>query len=73
MFSIDVLPGAEGEPPMVRLNAFNNSKPTLVGGIITGASDTAMVTRAMITSAVYLFAQGQPVKFGPEVPLEVLK
>jgi hypothetical protein len=73
LITIDICPGAAGQPPMVRLSAQTDNHPNMVGGVIKGGSDTAMVARAMLTSAAYLFAQGQPVKFGPEVPLEVLK
>jgi hypothetical protein len=37
------------------------------------ACDAALVARVMLQSAAYLFAQGQPVRFGKEVPLECLK
>ena len=41
--------------------------------LVHGNSDSALVAKVMLQSAAYLFAQGQPVRFGREVPLEVLK
>jgi hypothetical protein len=73
LISIDIVPGLAGEPPMVRLSAQTDNHPNMVGGVIKGPSDTALVGRAMLQAAAYLFAQGQPVAFGPEVPREVLK
>lgn len=58
-----ILPGRDGEPPMVRHD----------GAPVTADTDTAMVARAMLQAAAYLFAQGQAVRFGDEVPLEVLR
>ena len=60
--TLTIVPGAAGEPPMVRAD-----------GNIQADSDAALVARCMLSSAAYLFTQGQPVKFGPEVPLEVLR
>lgn len=67
--AIDILPGRPGEPPTVRVSTEKNMELTA----LTDNSDTAMVGRAMLQSAAYLFAQGQPVQFGPEVPLEALR
>ena len=67
--AIDILPGRAGEPPTVRVSAEKNMELTA----LTDNSDTAMVGRAMLQSAASLFAQGQPVQFGPEVPREVLR
>lgn len=58
-----ILPGRNGEPPMVRHD----------GASVTDDTDAAMVARAMLQSAAYMFAQGQPVSFGPEIPNEVLR
>lgn len=58
-----ILPGRDGEPPMVRHD----------GASVTDDTDAAMVARAMLQSAAYMFAQGQPVAFGPEIPNEVLR
>jgi hypothetical protein len=58
-----ILPGRDGEPPMVRHD----------GASVTDDTDAAMVARAMLQSAAYMFAQGQPVAFGPEIPSEVLR
>ncbi len=60
---LTILPGSNGEPPMVRID----------GAPVTSDTDAAMVARTMLQSAAYLFAQGQPVQFGPEVPREVLR
>jgi hypothetical protein len=73
LITIDIVPGLSGEPPMVRASAHTGGMAHMAGNTIMGDSNTAMVARAMLQSAAYLFAQGQPVKFGPEVPLEVLK
>lgn len=73
MITIDIVPGLAGEPPMIRASAHTGGLANVASNAITGDSDTALVARAMLGSAAYLFAQGQPVKFGPEVPLEVLK
>lgn len=75
MITIDIVPGLAGEPPMVRASTHSSvvDSHDTTRNAITGDSDTAMVARTMLGSAAYLFAQGQPVKFGPEVPLEVLK
>ena len=62
MITLTIINGRPGQPPMVRAD-----------GDLTANTDAAMVARAMLASAAYLFAQGQPVAFGPEVPLEVLK
>ena len=67
--SLHICPGNTGAPPVVRAEVLGHSKT----GEIMGASDTAMVARAMLQSAAYLFAQGQPVQFGAEVPVEALK
>ena len=60
---LTILPGSNGEPPMVRID----------GAPVTSDTDAAMVARTMLQSAAYLFAQGQPGQFGPEVPREVLR
>lgn len=61
--NITVIPPRPGEPVMVRMD----------GGSVTDNTDEAAVVRAMLQSAAYMFTQGQPVKFGPEIPLEVLR
>jgi hypothetical protein len=67
--SLHICPGASGAPPVVRAEVLGHAKTIE----IMGGSDTAMVARAMLQSAAYLFAQGQPVQFGAEVPVEALK
>jgi hypothetical protein len=61
--NITILPGRAGEPPMVRLD----------GAPVTTNTDEALVARAMLQASAYLFAQGQAVQFGHEVPREVLR
>jgi hypothetical protein len=58
--------GGSGLPPLVNLDA---------GGadVASEWSDSALVARVMLQAAAYLFAQGQAVEFGPEVPRGVLK
>ncbi len=73
LITLDIVPGLAGEPPTVRASAHTGGMAHVASNAITGDTDTAMVARAMLGSAAYLFAQGQAVKFGPEVPLEVLK
>lgn len=73
MITIDIVPGMAGEPPTVRASAYRDGHESVASNAIMGDSDTAMVARAMLSSAAYLFAQGQPVKFGPEVPVVALK
>lgn len=69
-----IVPGQPGQPPMVRVSATDtDGHGHLVRSALNSGGETAMVALAMLGSAAYLFAQGQPVKFGPEVPLEVLK
>lgn len=63
---ITIFPGRDGDQPMVRVDVAENSS-------VTDFTNTALVARAMLNSAAYLFAQGQAVQFGPEVPLEVLR
>jgi hypothetical protein len=41
--------------------------------LVHGDSDSALVSKAMLQSAAYMFAKGLPVRFGREVPVEVLK
>lgn len=66
--SLHITPGDTGAPPIVRAEVLNQSTTEIMG-----TSDTAMVARAMLQSAAYLFAQGQPVQFGAEVPVDALK
>jgi hypothetical protein len=75
LITIDIVPGLSGEPPMIRASTHSSvvDSHDSTRNAITGNTDTAMVARAMLSSAAYLFAQGQPVKFGPEVPVEALK
>lgn len=61
--TLDILPGHDGEPPMVRHS----------GAPVDGDTDAALVARVMLQAAAYLFAQGQPVQFGPEIPKGALK
>jgi hypothetical protein len=76
MITIDIIPGIDGQPPMIRASASTDgslSPQNMVAKAITGDSDEAMVARTMLSSAAYLFAKGQPVEFGPEIPREVLR
>lgn len=80
VITIDILPGQNGAAPLVRASAtlWKNfgeiaAADMLVGNTLAGNTDAAMVARAMLQSAAYLFAQGQPVQFGPEIPREVLR
>lgn len=68
-FSIDVIPGKDGGPVTIRVDAEKNT----VAAALMSNSDTAQVAQAMLTGAVYQFTNGQPVQFGPEVPREVLR
>lgn len=67
--SIDILPGKDGGPVTIRVDAEKNT----VAAALLSNTNTAQVAQAMLTGAVYQFTNGQPVEFGPEVPLEVLK
>ena len=76
MITIDIIPGRDGQPPMVRASASTDgslSPQRMVGNAINADTDEAMVARTMLSSAAYLFAKGQPVDFGPEIPREVLR
>lgn len=75
-----ILPGAEGSPPHIRSNVLvwdidgeTTRNVSQVASELTANTDTAMVARAMLQAAAYLFAQGQPVQFGAEIPREVLR
>lgn len=69
--TLHILPGShQGKPPMVRVST---SGCLITEAELTGTSDTALAARAALSAMAYLFAQGQPVEFGPEVPLGVLK
>jgi len=67
--SLHIFPGAADQPPIVRAEVHAQRD----ADEIMGPADTAMVARAMLQSAAYLFAQGQPVQFGSEVPVDALK
>jgi hypothetical protein len=69
-----VIPGNCGDAPMVRacINP-HSTQPDAVAEALKADTDAAMVARAMLTTAAYLFAQGQPVTFGDEIPREILK
>lgn len=78
VITIDIVPGLAGMPPTVRASAskwenFGEVPASSPDGSLTANTDTAMVARAMLQAAAYLFAQGQPVQFGAEIPREVLK
>ena len=66
--TLDIVPGQAGNPPTVHASA-----PFGADAAITANTDAALVARTMLQAAAYLFAQGQPVAFGPEIPREVLK
>ena len=68
-FSIDVIPGKDGEPVTIRVDAEKNTVATA----LQSKTDTAQVVQARLTGAVYQVTNGQPVNFGPEVPREVLR
>jgi hypothetical protein len=55
----------DGKPPQVRTRS---SAAKLLAN-----TDEALVARAMLQSAAYLFAQGQPVEFSSEIPRDLLK
>lgn len=63
--TLEVCPQAAGQPPLVRC--------TPGAEALQADTDAALVARAMLQSAAYLFAQGQPVQFGPEIPKGCLK
>ncbi len=80
VITIDIIPGQNGAAPTVRASAtlWQNfgeiaAADMLVGDKLSANTDPAMVARAMLQAAAYLFAQGQPVQFGREIPLEVLR
>lgn len=73
MITLDILPGREGQPPMVRASTPNGFDDGATQDAITAKTDVAMVAAAMLQAAAYMFAKGQPVAFGPEIPREVLK
>lgn len=78
VITIDIIPGEAGKPPTVRASAskwedWGEVVAADSASILMDNTDEAMVARAMLQSAAYLFAQGQPVEFGPEIPREVLK
>lgn len=60
---LSILPSNADAAPVVRHD----------GAPVTGDTDVALVARVMLQAAAYLYAQGQPVQFGPEVPREVLR
>lgn len=59
---------AQSKPPIVRMDT-EGADINPAGAV----SDEALVARAMLQAAAYLFTQGQPVEFGPEVPRDLLK
>lgn len=61
--TLTILPGSPGVAPIVRHD----------GAPLMGDGDAALVARVMLKSAAYLFAQGQVVQFGSEVPHEALR
>jgi hypothetical protein len=76
MITIDIIPGRDGQPVMIRASASTDgslSPQDAVGKEIQSQSDVALYARAMLSSAAYMFAQGQPPQFGPEIPREVLR
>jgi len=54
-----------GKPPQVRTISS--------GAKLLANTDEALVARAMLQAAAYLFAQGQTVEFGSEIPRDLLK
>jgi len=73
MITIDILPGCNGKPPTIRASAIDGTAAQLVRAALNSNTDEAMVARTMLSSAAFLFAKGQPVEFGPEIPREVLR
>jgi hypothetical protein len=65
IITLEICPQRPGQPPLVRC--------TPGAEALRADTDAALVARAMLQAAAYLFAQGQPVAFGPEIPLEALK
>ena len=74
-FHLLITPGAPGRAPTVLGRAVAEGGATIAfsDAIDDPASDAAMVARVMLQSGAYLFAQGQPVEFGAEIPRDVLK
>jgi hypothetical protein len=73
-FHILILPNAGGEPPTVLGRAVEpGGIDAVFADAVTHQSDTAMVARAALHAMAHAFVQGQPVRFGPEIPAEVLK
>lgn len=74
-FHIFIVPGLDGGPPQVHARTWSteNHPEVEFTTAIHGNTDTAMVARAMLQAAAYLFAQGQPVRFADNIPREVLK
>jgi hypothetical protein len=73
MITIDIIPGRDGQPPMIRASSTSGPAAQFVVDALNSNTDEAMVARTMLSSAAYLFAKGQPVEFGPEIPREVLR
>jgi hypothetical protein len=63
--TLDIVPGAGHWPPVVRCPKGAEE--------LTGNTDEAMVARTALTAMAYLFAEGQPVEFGAEIPRDLLK
>lgn len=72
---LSIFPGAGDDPPMVRASFFPGTPggDRAIAEALKADTDEAMVARAMLTTAAYLFAKGLPVQFGPEIPVELLK
>lgn len=74
---LHIAPSQHGEPTKVTAIALKCKLPadgdSSISEAIIADTDTGLVARAMLQSAAYLFAQGQPVSFGQEIPIEVLK
>lgn len=69
-----IISGREGKPTLVRMDAQHGALAcTNPGQVLMGESDAACVGRGMLKDAAYMFTQGQPVEFGPEIPREVLR
>jgi hypothetical protein len=65
IITLEICHQGDGEPPQVRTSSS--------GAELLANTDEALVARVMLQSAAYLFAQGQRVSFGREIPLELLK
>ncbi|MBQ0917227.1 hypothetical protein KBW71_02120 [Hydrogenophaga aromaticivorans] len=60
---------ASQQPPLIRMDTEGNA----IEAQAPQRPEEALVARVMLQAAAYLFAHGQAVEFGEEVPREVLR